>query len=190
MVGDVLMSSLLCEHLKTNENCAVDYLIHEHAQDVVLGNPFVDNILIFPKELRKNKVAFFNYLWRLRKQRYDAVIDVYGKIESSLISLFVKSPLKISYRKWYSRFIYDITFVRGAHKKTPLGDAIETRLVLLTPLVKELKAPGLIPKIHISNEEQQQAKKFLKEHKVDLTKPILIVGALGSSESKTYPNQC
>lgn len=188
MVGDVLLSSLLCEHLKTNiPSCCVHYLIHEHTTAVVKRNPFVDEIVQFKSLHRKNKILFLKLLHELRKERYDAIIDVYGKFESNLISLALRSPLKISYQKWYSSFIYNRTFKRGTHLKTEMGDAIETRLVLLTPIIDKLENPREIPKIHLSQEEVERARKFLKTNNVDSKNPFLIVGALGSSNLKTYP---
>ncbi|NKI32911.1 glycosyltransferase family 9 protein [Croceivirga thetidis] len=188
MVGDVLLSSLLCEHLKSNiPNCQVHFLIHEHTAAVVQENPFIDELIKFKPIHRKNKIQFLKFIKELRKENYEAIIDVYCKLESNIISLGLRAPLKISYNKWYSSFIYDKTFKRGKHPKTEMGDAIETRLVLLNPILEQLKNPKEIPKIHLSNEEISNAEQFLKTNHVDLTKPFLIVGALGSSNLKTYP---
>lgn len=188
MVGDVLLTSLLCEQLKANiPGCSVHYLIHEHTAAVVKENPFVDKIIRFKPVHRKNKLHLIKLLYELRKERYDAILDVYGKLESNLISLALKSPLKISYKKWYSSFIYDKKFKRGVHPKTEMGDAIDTRLVLLNPIVRELKNPKKIPKIHLSKQEVQSAREFLESNTIDVNNSFLIVGALGSSNLKTYP---
>lgn len=188
MVGDVLMSTLLCQHLKTSiENCQVHYLFHENAKAVVVGNPFVDKPLLFKSIYRKNKLEFFKFLKSLRQERYDAVIDVYGKLESNIISLTVRSPLKISYKKWYSSFIYDKTFKRADHPKSDLGDAIETRLALLNPIVENFHDRNVVPKIYLSQEEIEKAKSFLYRNGISSEKPFLIIGALGSSPLKTFP---
>lgn len=184
----MLMSTLLCEHLKTNiPDCEVHYMVHEHSQAVVLGNPFVDRLILFKSAFRGNKLLFLKFLLGLRKERFDAIIDVYGKLESNLISLALKSPLKISYKKWYSSFIYDETFKRGQHPKTDLGDALETRLVLLKPILRELKNPTGIPKIYLSKEEIATAKTFLVENGIAADGTFLVIGALGSSNIKSYP---
>jgi len=57
---------------------------------------------------------------------------------------------------------------------------------LLTPLIKN--APlQLKPKIFLSDAEREKAKRILIEGGVDLSDSIYMIGALGSSEKKTYP---
>lgn len=183
-----MLSTLLCEHLKQNiDPCRVHYLVHEHTAAVVKGNPFIDELILFKPEYRSNKLKFFKFLADLRKTEFDSVIDVYGKLESQLISLFAKSPLKISYKKWYSSFIYHKTFKRGDHPVSQMGHAIETRLHLLQPLLPELKDRNRLPKIYRTLEEISRAKSLLKQHKIPVDRPIVMVGALGSAPNKTYP---
>jgi len=111
MIGDVLASTLLCEHLKIHfPEAQVHFLINEHTRAVVDGNPFIDKIVIFKNEFKKEKTQFYRFLKEIKKEQYDVVIDVYCKLESNLISYFTKAAIKISYKKWYSKFIYSHLF--------------------------------------------------------------------------------
>ncbi|MEO1487487.1 MAG: lipopolysaccharide heptosyltransferase family protein, partial [Bacteroidota bacterium] len=88
---------------------------------------------------------------------------------------------------WYTKSIYTHLFRYSSNPETTLGWAIENRLLLLQPLIPQLEQPHLEPKIHLTPEEIEEAKDFLKGYEVDLSKPILMVGVLGSGPSKSYP---
>ena len=101
MIGDVLTSTILCENIKANiKESKVYYLINTQTKAVVENNPYIDEIVLFTPKYRKSKLAFYKFLKEIRKEKFDVVIDVYGKLESNLICLFSKAPIKISYKKW------------------------------------------------------------------------------------------
>jgi heptosyltransferase-2 len=188
MIGDVLASSVLCSQLKKNiPDAEVHYSIHEHTLPVIQDNPFIDKIVLFTKAHRKNKRDFYFFLKSLSAEKYDVVIDVYGKIESNLITLFSSARTRISYEKWYSKFIYTHTFVNSRIRKTAMGLAIENRLKLLIPLIDNSLQDVDPPKIYLNKKEIAIAKNFLAEHNVDTKEPLIMIAPLGSSENKSYP---
>lgn len=188
MIGDVLTSTILCEHLKIHfPESQVHFVINENTQAVVEGNPHIDKVILFKSRYKESKLDFYRFLKLIQKGNYDAVIDVYCKLESNLISYFSKAAIKISYKKWYSKFIYTHLFSYSNDENTKLGFAIENRVLLLSPIIPELKQRDLAPKIHLSNSEIAEAEQLLKKNKIDTSKPILMVGVLGSGPSKSYP---
>lgn len=188
MIGDVLNSTLICEHLKIHfPDATVHYVINEHTLPVVEGNPHIDKIILFKKEYKRSKIKFYKFLKDFKQEEYAAVIDVYCKTESNLISYFAKSKTKISYEKWYSKFIYTDLFRYSNSTNSELGLAVENRLLLLSPLIQNLKKKNLAPKIFLKEKELSQAKELLFKSNLDLSKPLLMVGLMGSSNSKTYP---
>ncbi len=188
MIGDVLVSSLLCEVLKKHyPQSELHYLIYEHTLAVVQNNPFIDKIVLFDTDVQNSKPRFYRFLKAIAKEKYDVVIDIYGKLESNLISLFSKAPIKISHRKWYSNFIYTHTISGTKKEDSKLGLAIENRMSFLTPLLKTEPGQAASPRIYLSTSELASAKKFLTQKGVDLSHPLIMLGILGSSASKTYP---
>ncbi len=188
MIGDVLASTLLCEHLKIHfPDAEVHFLINEHTRAVVDGHPSIDKIVLFKKKYKKERRQFYTFLKGIKKEQYDLVIDVYCKLESNLISYFSRAALKISYEKWYSKFIYDHLFTYSQNPDTKLGLAIENRLLLLSPIIPKLKEPELAPKIFLSKEERRAAEELLRQHKIDTSKKVFMIGMLGSSSIKSYP---
>lgn len=188
MIGDVLTSTILCEQLKKNiPDSEIHYLIYSHTEAVVANNPHIDRVIIFTQEYRESKSAFYRFLKEIKKAKYDTVIDAYGKLESNLISLFSKANIKISHYKWYSSFIYTNVVTNETKTKTTLGLAVENRLSLLSPILAEITNFFEPPKIYLTNTEIDEAKDFLENKGIDISKPILMVGVLGSGKDKTYP---
>lgn len=186
MIGDVLTTGILFEALKKKyPTSELHYLINSHTYPVVENNPFINKFIFFKPEIEKSTLKFVSFLLGLKNEKYDAVIDVYGKMSSNLISLFVKSKLKIAYYKSHSSFIFKHAIKR---KKTPNYNtslAIENRMLLLEPL--EVSFKNYKPTIYLKQSEIDRAKLYLESQNIDLSKSLFMISVLGSSLEKTYP---
>ncbi|MFD2725599.1 glycosyltransferase family 9 protein [Hyunsoonleella rubra] len=187
MIGDVLTSSILFEALREHHpNAELHYLINSHTFPVVEHNPNIDKFQFLTPEIEKKKSLFNSFLKKIRKEKYDVVIDVYSKSSSNLITLFSGAKTKISKYKWYTAFLYTHTFKEKSTPDTNAGLAIENRLQLLKPIIKDDLKP-IKPKIYLTEREVEDAKELLEKFKIELSKPLFIIGVLGSGKSKTYP---
>ncbi|RRO14029.1 glycosyltransferase family 9 protein [Flavobacteriaceae bacterium 14752] len=186
MIGDVLTSSLICENLKLNfPDAEIHYLINRFTLPVVEGHPCVDEFVIFEDKYRQSKVQFYKFLKQISKAKYTHVFDAYGKLESLLISRFSKAKNRFGFKKSYSQFFYTNT-VRIQHSShTEAGTAIENRL-RLTQLMPHTKIYNNKPKIYLSEVEIKTAKQKLLNAGLN-SKTCIMVSALGSEASKTYP---
>ncbi len=187
MIGDVLTSTILCENLKREfPHCRIDYVANDNTLAVIEANPYIDKVIVFKKEYKKSKRALFRFLRTFKNTDYDILIDAYGKTESNLISWFTPAKTKISYYKWYTHFLYTHALKRYT-TATATGLAIKNRLLLLQPLIKDAAALVSKPRIYLTKDEISAAKTFLESHHINLHQPIIMLGVLGSSPSKTYP---
>jgi len=187
MIGDVLISSILCQLLKQNQpNAIVHYLVNSNTTAVIQNNPWIDKIIEFTPEYKKSKRQFWRFIRSVRASAYDAVVDVYSKPESNLISLFSGAKQRISYHKWYSRWIYTETHKRlsaDASKR-----AYYNRLKLISPLLNQTTLEAIPAQIYITEQEQVIAADFLSKQGIDNSrgKPIML-NILGSHSNKSYP---
>jgi len=187
MIGDVLTCSILCELIKKKHpNHKVHYLINSNTLPVVENNPFIDEILLFKPELRKSKIALFQFLRSVRSEKYDIVIDAYCKLESNLISLFSGAKQKISFEKYYSKFIYSNPVTPVDKAASNLGLAIEHRQQLLEEIGISTDL-SVFPKLYVTDEENTNATKLLLSHRVNISKKTIMVSIIGSAKNKTYP---
>ena len=187
MIGDVLATSIVCNNLRLiYPNAQLDYLIYPFTKPVVENNPNIDNIILFNDAYRKSKVAFTKFLFSIRRTKYDMVIDAYGKLESNLIVAFSGAKTKIGFYKPYTRFIYTKAVKEISITQTNAGLAIDNRLNLIRFLNPKIELSSK-PKIFLTDEEIQNGKRILEQHKVDSSKKIYMISALGSGANKTYP---
>ena len=187
MIGDVLTSTIICEALKQKyPESKIDYVINSHAKAVVLNHPVIDSLIEFKPIYRKSKREFYHFLLNIRKNKYDLVIDAYGKLESNLITLLSGAPKKISFYKSYTHFLYNKTIKRKNKSLTNASTSIENRLRLIYS-EKEIPSNLIQPKIFLTSSEKEQAKQFLTNHGLSDNKPIYMIGVLGSGITKTLP---
>ncbi|MEC5167338.1 ADP-heptose:LPS heptosyltransferase [Flavobacterium sp. PL11] len=187
MIGDVLASSIICSNVKLiYPKCQVDYLVYPFTVPVLENNPDVDNILLFEENYRKSKRDFFHFLLGIKKQKYDIVIDAYGKLESNLVVAFSAAKIRIGFYKFYTKYIYTETVKEISLPLTNAGSAIENRLNLLSSLRKDTKLINK-PKIFLTAQEIENGKAVLKQKNIDFSKNIYMISVLGSGENKTYP---
>lgn len=187
MIGDVLVSSILCNNLKRAYPIAqIDYMVYESTTPVLKGNPNIDNLILFKDEHRNNNFKLLQLAWKIRKEKYDIVIDAYSKLESWVFVFLSGSKQRISYKKKGRSFLYTANIPFTAFPKTNLGLAIERRLSLLRPLCLDIEIDPF-PKIYITDSENQIAKDLFKKHQVQEHRNTVMISIIGSDESKTYP---
>jgi len=187
MIGDVLVSTLLCNNLrKAYPNAQIDYMIYKSTLPVLQGNTSIDNYILFEKKHRRSKLAFFKLIFRVRKEKYDLIIDAYSKLESWLTVLFSNAPTKISYKKIGRSFLYTHNIPQSDEPKSNVGLVIEKRLSLLYPLNLDIDLE-VVPKLRVTEEEKVFVAKLFDEYQLDRPKKTVMISIIGSSPNKTYP---
>ncbi|MFK5983392.1 MAG: glycosyltransferase family 9 protein [Flavobacteriaceae bacterium] len=187
MIGDVLVSTLLCNNLrKAYPNAQIDYMVYKSTLPVLQGNTSVDNYILFERKHRRSKLEFFKLIFYVRKQKYDLVIDAYSKLESWLTVLFSNAPMKISYKKIGRTFLYTHNIAMSDEPKSNVGLVIERRLSLLDPLNLDIEIE-VVPKLTVTDKEKEFVSNLFEEHHLDKSKKTVMISIIGSSPNKTYP---
>lgn len=187
-IGDVLTSTIICNNLKRKyPESIIDYMCYPNCADVLKENPNIDNIILLSNKIRKSIPSLFGFIFQIRKKKYDAIIDVYCKLETNLITLFSGAKYRVSYYKWYSILFYNYSYKRFDAVKSEHGLAIENRLLLLKPFIST-RITDVKPKIYLKDSEILEAKELIAKHSiVKGEKPLIMFGILGSEVYKTYP---
>lgn len=187
MIGDVLVSSIICNNLRTAyPDAQIDYLVYASTTPVLEGNSSISNIILFEEKHRKSKKELLNLGLQIRNQKYDLIIDAYSKLESWILVLLSNAKRKISYKKPGRNFLYTDNVPFEPCPKTNLGLAIERRLSLLEPLDLRVKIDP-IPKLFVSEKENQEAKALFEKYDVQKGRKTIMISLLGSEKLKTYP---
>lgn len=187
MIGDVLVSSIICNNLrKAYPDATIDYLVNDNTIPVLEGNPNIDNIILFGKGPQKSFVELLKFAMTIRAKEYDLVIDAYSKLQSWVITLLSGAKRKISYKKSGRTFIYTDNVPMAAFPETNLGLAIERRLSLLSPLDLRIEKE-VEPRLFVTEKEKQEAEELFRKHNVLEDRQTVMISLLGSEEIKTYP---
>lgn len=187
MIGDVLISSIICNNLRTAyPDAQINYLVYASTTPVLEGNLSIDSIILFEEKHRNSKKELLNLGLQIRNEKYDLLIDAYSKLESWILVLLSNAKRKISYKKPGRTFLYTDNVPFEPFPKTNLGLAIERRLSLLEPLDLKI-AVDPIPKLFISEKENREAIALFEKHNVQKDRKTVMISLLGSEKLKTYP---
>lgn len=187
-IGDVLVASILAKNLKKIfPAIEVHFFCYKNALGILENNPYIDKTISFDdKELKKISVLR-KYGQLIQKEKYDILIDPYGKIQSRIITLFSKATYKISYDRPIFKWLYTHTFEEEKQPQFVCCTSIENRGMLLKPFVKNLSELDYQTEIFLTEQEISDTKEMMKKSGISFSKPILVLGVLGSSLDKSLP---
>lgn len=187
MIGDVLVSSIICNNLrKAYPDAQIDYLIYASTTPVLEGNSAISNLILFTDKHRNSNREFLKLALQIRKEKYDLLIDAYSKLESWVVVLLSGAKRRISYKKPGRGFLYTDNVPFATFPKTNMGLAIERRLSLLKPLHLDIEIDPL-PKLFVTEAENKHALQLFEQHGVRKDRKTVMISLIGSEKRKTYP---
>lgn len=106
-LGDVLLGTPLLAALRTAYPAArIDYLVDDTLAPLVEGSPVLDRVLAYPRRARPRWLSDLRWGLRLRRERYDLVLDLQGSTTSALFTLLSGAPRRHGYRVRHRHFFY------------------------------------------------------------------------------------
>lgn len=160
-LGDNIMTTPAVTALKQSyPEASLTYIIEEPFREVIEGNPHVDHMIVLP---RKQKTGdLIKSIRKIRKTKYDILIDLFGGPKAAWITLFAKARLKAGYAVKYKSFIYHIRIPRSP--KTGYIHSAESHLNVVETLGARIHPlpPLFIPEA--SPKEKKKIDEFIKDH--------------------------
>ena len=188
VIGDVLISSIICNNLKTEyPDAQIDYLVYDFTLPVLENNPNIDNIVVFDSKKHKNGLNLILFALKIRKEKYDIVIDAYAKLESGIITLLSGANKRIGFKNKGLQIAYNTKVNHADEPKSFYGLAIERKISLFEQLIHKNNIDPY-PKLFITDSEKEETNILFKKNGIDGdTDKVIIVSIFGSEASKTYP---
>jgi lipopolysaccharide heptosyltransferase II len=122
LIGDVVLSTPVVRALRRGfPDAELSYLVERDAAPVVADNPHLDEVLIVERTRGAARIwDDVKLAWRLRRRRFDVVIDMHGGPRSSWLTLATGAPQRIGYdmpgRRWmYTRTVSRARELRPRH---------------------------------------------------------------------------
>ena len=136
-IGDVVLSTALLESLHVQfPNAVIDLIVRKGNEGLVKDHPFIHEVIIWDKQNNKYK-NWWDVLLKLRKNKYDVLINVQRFAATGLWMLFSKAKTTIGFNKNPFSFFFTHSVVHtiqnAAHHE------IDRNHLLTVPL-------GVIPK--------------------------------------------
>jgi ADP-heptose:LPS heptosyltransferase len=132
LIGDVVFTTPIPRALKRAfPGARISYLVEPAAAPVVIGNPHVDEVIVAPRPSGLARLAAdLRLAWRLRRARYDLVIDLHGGPRSAWLARATGARERIGYvikgRTWmYTRSVARPRALRRRHSVVNQWDLLE-----------------------------------------------------------------
>lgn len=175
-IGDVLLSTPVIENLKLLfPQIQIDFLCEKFAADVVIGNPFLRTVLTFNKK-NDSTLSIIN---RVRKNKYDIVIDLFGNPRTALITRWSGATTRIGFPFRGRAYAYtDLVTPRG-------GEVHNVDFNL--DVIKHFDFPiqSTKPLFPVSNIEKKFAENIIIRHNLS-GKTVIGINASGGWYTKKW----
>lgn len=166
--GDVLMATSYLSALRDAfPQARIDFLVFKPYNLILKNNPYISNIITWRKVT--NPTFLFHWaklLWRLRRVRYDIVIDQHFGTGSAEVVAAIGARYRLGWRNARFSRLYNLHADRGK----PLYNAVRN-LNMVRPLGIELSEPVLW--YYIEDESNDLASRLLAEAHLDPKKLIM-----------------
>lgn len=168
-IGDVLLATLTARAIKSaRPDVRVTMLVTRGTEDVLLGNPDIDEVLILDKD---SLAAQWQLITGLRRRRFDAVLDLTDGDRAAFLSWISGAPVRIGFNdghRWQGRFYTQVVrFERGVQHRID-RDLEALKLV-------NIQAGSQDPHVWLTPEEEQSADQLLEQLGVQRSRPIVIL---------------
>jgi lipopolysaccharide heptosyltransferase II len=105
-IGDVVLSTIVLENLRTDfPNAQIDYLVEKPSEPGLTGLHDVSHVLIFD---RKNLLAKVKLILKIRKNKYDLVLDFFTNPSTALVTFFSGAFYRVGFPYRGRRYAYNI----------------------------------------------------------------------------------
>ncbi|WP_094603884.1 hypothetical protein SPSIL_042990 [Sporomusa silvacetica DSM 10669] len=196
-IGDVLKCTVVIDKLRNHfPNARISWLVETKSKDVLLGNPNIDEIIVWQrkewsKQARSSKNYWkfarqlFQFTKEIRNRNFDLVVDIYGAPRSGIISYLSKAPVRLCYTgsRKYSHLCANIHAVPDYTTSTT---ATQFYADILRPL--GIDRDDLRMQMPILPADRSFAETFLHDHGISPGKYIAINPST-SWQSKCWPSE-
>ncbi len=120
-IGDVILTTPILKKIKEkNPSIIIDFLVLDKFKEAIIGNPNIDNLIIFKKGKHDGFNNIRKFSKELKKNNYHYVFDLHTKIRSRLITIFLNEKTF----RYVKRALYKTILVKLKLIKYKTNDTI------------------------------------------------------------------
>ena len=183
-IGDVLLSTPVIKALRDKyPHSYIAMMVSAYARDIVEGNPYLDKVIIYDKEvLHKSWLSSFRFAQGLKKNKFDLAVILHPTNRVHLVSFLAGIPKRVGYDRKLGFLLTD----RIRHTKQ-LGEKheLEYNLDLLRYLGIEPQGKNLF--MPLKPESEKWVKELFRQEGIREADRLLAIHPAASCPSKIWP---
>lgn len=189
-IGDALHCTPLTRALRDNyPHAKISWIISEKAKDILVGNPYLDEILVWDKEgwkelFKTNLLAAYKAMKMtgkaLKAERYDLVVDVHGQLIPGLITGHSGAPIRAGFSN--AKELAPLFYTHKTPRKQNIPITLQYLGVLDALGISAQHSDMIIP---IAPENYQAADRIWEKHQIKDTDTVVIL-----NPATTWPTKC
>ena len=168
-IGDVLLATPTLRAIKAaRPDVRVTMMVNRGTEDMLLGNPDIDEILALDKG---SLVAQWRLIVELRRRRFDTVIDLTDGDRSAFLSWVSGASVRVGFndeQRWRGQF-----YTQVVQPMPGVRHRIERDLAALTLL--NIEAGSMIPHLQLTPEDENGADELLDHLGIQRSRLIVVL---------------
>lgn len=190
-LGDVLMSLPAVKAMKDNNASArISWLVEGSVGELLSYQNFIDEVIQFPRGHIEREIKRGNlisaakemnvFMRRLRKTKYDLIVDFHGIIKSALLSMLAPGQRRVGFGKIFAKEKSHFFYHERIEAEEKRLHKVERNMLLPS----YLGTNGTIPEITLTVPEDVNGyiERFFSEN--GITAPIFAINPFSSQGSK------
>ncbi len=156
-IGDAILATPVLEKLNQfYPDSQIDLLLRKGNESLFGEHPFIKNLFVWDKKKGKYK-ALFSILKKVRKEKYDYVINLQRFATTGWFTCFSRAKTKIGFAKNPFSFCFDI---KGDHKLEKGIHEVNRNLALIEDLTD---SSFIKPKLYPSKQAFEKVKRYTEK---------------------------
>ncbi len=186
-IGDVVRTLPVLHGLRAAcPSAQVDWVVERKSAAILEGHPCLDNLIVFERSKGFFQAAkqFLSICGRIRKARYDLVLDLHGILKSGVLAGFSRAPDRVGFARPRSREGSSLFLNKRVRVSSDSLTRVEENLELCRAVVNRFVAPPIT--IYVPSETQDSVNHFFDET-FDSGKYVVAVHAPVGRPEKQWP---
>lgn len=177
-IGDIVLATPLIRCLRNKlPSAQIDFIVKEKYSETLSANPYISNLVLFENNI-------FELVRRVRKEKYDLIIDIHNNFRSFLLTLFSGSKI-LRYKNYLLQrfFLVELginlykekipVFRRYLNTAEPLGISYDNKGLNFFIDEKIKGQMSFYPNIGICPVAVWKTKRWQKENFITLAKKVI-----------------
>lgn len=179
-IGDVVLSTPVIRSLREAYPAShIAFMVRPYAYDIVAGNPFLDEVIIYDK--RMGLLGTLKFIRFLRKRRFDLALILHPTSRTNILTFLACIPKRVG----FDRKMGFALNRRAPHtKQFGLKHEIDYTL----DLVRYIGVVSHSRTLHmpISGRSEEKVNKIFARHNVTGSDPVIVINPGASCHSKRW----